>query len=108
MYAGMVSLLALVLTVPKFFEFDTEYEPSEMSKDKGYQGGTSIAFKVQCILGQNLVKVHLQYPTQIGPMLLICQQGVRQILPWIVLVGHSPFCNPDWTVHKDLHREEQG
>ena len=45
MYAGIVSLLALVLTVPKFFEFDTEYEPRKISMKKGYQGGKSITFK---------------------------------------------------------------
>ena len=36
-YAAVVSLLALVLSVPKFFEYSVEFRPTEMSKSKGYQ-----------------------------------------------------------------------
>ena len=41
-YAGIVSLLALAISVPKFFEYDTNYNPKDISKNKGYQAGKSI------------------------------------------------------------------
>ena len=37
MYAAVVSLLALVLSVPKFFEYSVKFRPTDMSKSKGYQ-----------------------------------------------------------------------
>ena len=42
-YAGIVSLLALALSVPKFFEYDTDYKPRAISLIKGYQAGKIIA-----------------------------------------------------------------
>ena len=41
-YAGIVSLLALAISVPKFFEYDTNYNPKDISKNKGYQAGKLI------------------------------------------------------------------
>ena len=45
-YAGIVSLLAIVFTVPKFFEYDTNFKPSSISRNKGYQAGKLIAHQL--------------------------------------------------------------
>ena len=45
-YAGVVSLLALVLSVPKFFEYeiedDEDFQPGGISLNEGYQASKFI------------------------------------------------------------------